>query len=93
RILIHPSKRDSVRIPIVIVIVIESHFVPLFFFKSGTLILAFFCITIIGAQEYHTTIYHTTQHTMPSLWVRSGSTPKIGGKENPKRDEKDLDVV
>lgn len=28
-----------------------------------------------------------------SLWVRSGSTPKIGDKVNPKRDEKDLDVV
>ena len=42
-----------------------------FFSKSGTLILAFFCITIIGAQEYHTTIYHTTQHTMPPLCLRS----------------------
>ena len=69
--LIHPSERDRVRIPIVIVIVIESHFVPLFFFKSGTLILAFFCITIIGAQEYHTTISHTSQHTMPSLCLHS----------------------
>ena len=28
-----------------------------------------------------------------SLCLRSGSTPKIGGKVNPKRDEKDLDVV
>ena len=45
---------------------------PLFFFKSGTLILAFFCITIIGAQEYHTTIFHTNQHTMPPLCLRSG---------------------
>ena len=23
--------------------------------------------SFLGAQEYHTTIYHTTQHTMPSL--------------------------
>ena len=30
---------------------------------------------------------------LPPLWVRSGSTPKIGDKVNPKRDEKDLDVV
>ena len=28
-----------------------------------------------------------------SLCLRSGSTPKIGGMVNPKRDEKDLDVV
>ena len=28
-----------------------------------------------------------------SLCLRSGSTPKIGDKVNPKRDEKDLDVV
>ena len=60
------------------------------FFKSGTLILAFFCITILGTQEYHTTFYHTTQHTVPSLWVRSGFASKIGDKENPKRDGIDL---
>ena len=30
---------------------------------------------------------------LPSLWVRSGFAPKSGGKANPKRDEKDLDVV
>ena len=48
--------------------------VPLFFFKSGTLILAFFCITIIGDQEYHITSYHTTStqsaFAMPSLCLR-----------------------
>ena len=30
---------------------------------------------------------------LPSLWVRSASTPKIGDKENPKRDEIDLDIT
>ena len=30
---------------------------------------------------------------LPSLWVRSGFAPKSGGKEKPKRDEIDLDVV
>ena len=34
-----------------------------------------------------------SEFALPSLWVRSGFAPMSGGKEKPKRDEKDLDVV
>ena len=56
---------NSGLIPIVIV-----------FLKSGTLILAHFCIIIIGVQEYHiTTKHHSTPSCLrhafvvPSLWL------------------------
>ena len=41
-----PTLRDNARPPIVIVIVIGCLLVPLFFCKSGTLIFAFWGITI-----------------------------------------------
>ena len=51
---------------------------PLFFLKSGTLILGFLGIIITDGG-----------HTLPSLCLRSGFAPKIGGKVYPKRAETD----
>ena len=66
-----------ISIVIVIVIVIECHFVPLFFFKNGILIFVLLGI-IITEDCFH------SGFALGSLWVRSGSTPKSGGKVEAK---------
>ncbi len=55
----------------------------MFFLKSGTLIFVLFGIIITDGRSH-------SGFVLPSLWVRSASTPKIGDKVNPKRGEKDL---
>ena len=65
----------------VIVIVIGCHFMPLFFLKSGTLILGFFGIIITDGG-----------HTLGSLCLRSGFAPKSGDKEYSKWDETELNI-
>ena len=73
---------DSGLIPIVIVIVIECRFMQLFFQKRHPNFWLFWYNIIVGC-------FHSG-FALPSLWVRSASTPKIGDKVNPKRGEKDL---
>ena len=68
--------------PIVIVIVIGCHILPLFFLKSGTLIFDFFGI-IITDDCLHSAF------ALPSLWLRSRS----GGKAYSKWDEKAFDIT
>ena len=77
---------NSGLIPIVIVIVIECHLLPLFFLKSGTLIFVLLGIIITDGCLHFA-------FALPSLWVRSAFAPKNGGKGYSKRDEIDLDVV
>ena len=59
----------------------------MFFLKSGTLIFVLFGIIITDGRL---TLWVRSGFALPSLWVRSASTPKIGDKVNPKRGEKDL---
>ena len=58
---------NSGLISIVIVIVIECRFVPLFFLKSGTLIFVFFGITISNAG----TLCLRHAFVVPSLFTTS----------------------
>ena len=66
---------NSGLISIVIVIVIECHFIPLFFFKNGTLLFVLLGI-IIADGCFH------SGFALPSLWVRSyewrQGEPKMG---------------
>ena len=59
--------------------------VPLFFLKSGTLIFVLLGI-IITEGRFH------SGFALGSFWVRSASTPKSGGKEYSKLDERDFRI-
>ena len=84
---------NSGLISIVIVIVIGCRLVPLFFLKSGTLIFDFFGIIITDGGHILPSFCLRSGFALGSLCLRSGSTPKSGGKGYSKRDEKDLNLT